>query len=71
MRAGLRCGHSDRWIALDVTGSAFLSGPDNYDAQSLSLDSPAPRARTYANRLSESSREVTLVAEAALYSHVR
>ena len=61
MRAGLRRGHSDRWIALDVTRSAFLNGSE----------SPTPRARTYADRLSENSREVTLVAEAALRGHIR
>ncbi len=61
MRAGLRCGHSDRWIALDVTRSAFLNGPDNYAARLLSPESPTPRARSYADRLSENSREVTLV----------
>jgi hypothetical protein len=70
-RAGLRCGHSDRWIALDVTGCAFLNGADNYGAELLSLESPTPRARTYADCLSESSREVTLVAEAALRGHIR
>jgi hypothetical protein len=51
--------------------AAFLSSPDNYDARLLSLESSAPRARTYADRLPEGSREVTLVAEAALYSHIR
>ena len=70
MCAGLRCGHSDRWIALDVTRYAFLNGPDNYDARLLSLEGPTPRARTYADRLSENSREVTLVAEAALRGHI-
>ena len=43
----------------------------NQDARLLSLESPTPRARTYADRLSESSREVTLVAEAALRGHIR
>jgi hypothetical protein len=71
MRAGLRCGHSDRWIALNVTRSAFLNGTDNYDARLLSLEGPTPRARTCADRLSENSREVTLVAEAALRGHIR
>jgi hypothetical protein len=64
MRAGLLCGHSDRWIALDCYPIQFLEGPDNYDALMLSRESPTPRARTYADRLSENSREVTLVAEA-------
>ena len=59
------------WIALDVTRSAFLNGPDNYDARLLSLESPTPRARTYTDRLSENSREVALVAEAALRGHIR
>ena len=49
----------------------FLNGPDNYDARLLSLEGPTPRARTYADRLSENSREVTLVAEAALRGHIR
>jgi hypothetical protein len=49
----------------------FLNGPDNYDARLLSLESPTPRARTYADRLSENSREMTLVAEAALRGHIR
>ena len=71
MRAGLRRGHSDRWLALNVTRSAFLNGPDNYDARLLSLESPTPRARTYTDRLSENSREVALVAEAALRGHIR
>jgi hypothetical protein len=71
LRAGAYDGSSDRWIALDVTQSAFLNGTDNYDARLLSLESPTPRARTYADRLSESSREVTLVAEAALRGHIR
>ena len=57
--------------ALDVAISAFSKGPYNYDARLLSLESPTPRARTYADRLSESSREVTLVAEAALRGHIR
>jgi hypothetical protein len=35
-----------------------LNGPDNYDARLLSLESPTPRARTYADRLSENAREV-------------
>jgi hypothetical protein len=70
MRAGLRCGHSDPWIALDVARSVFLNGTDNYDASLLSLEGPTPRARTYADRLSENSREVTLVAEAALRGHI-
>ena len=70
MRAGLRCGHSDRWIALDVGPIRFLIGPDNYNARLLSLEGPTPRARTYADRLSENSREVTLVAEAALRGHI-
>lgn len=48
----------------------FLNGPDNYDARLLSLESPTPRARSYAERLSENSREVTLVAEAALRGHI-
>jgi hypothetical protein len=61
MRAGLRRGHSDRRIALDVTRSTFLNGPE----------SPTPCTRTYADRLSENSREVTLVAEAALRGHIR
>jgi hypothetical protein len=56
---------------LDVTRSAFFNGPDNYDARLLSLESPTPRARTYADCLSENSREVTLVAEAALRGHIR
>jgi hypothetical protein len=42
MRAGLRRGHSDRWLALNVTRSAFLEGPDNCDACLLS-----PRARRH------------------------
>ena len=58
-------------IALAVTRSAFLNGTDNYDTRLLSLKSPTPRARTYADCLSESSREVTLVAEAALRGHIR
>jgi hypothetical protein len=49
----------------------FLNGPDNYDARLLSLEGPTPRAWTYADRLSENSREVTLVAEAALRGHIR
>ena len=49
----------------------FLNGTDNYDTRLLSLKSPTPRARTYADCLSESSREVTLVAEAALRGHIR
>ena len=69
MRAGLRCGHSDRRIALNVTRSVFLTGPDNYDARLLSLESPTPRARAYADRLSESSREVTLVQESGQFDH--
>jgi hypothetical protein len=71
MRAGLRCGLSDRWIALDVTRPVFLNGPDNYDARLLLLENPAPRARTYSDRLSENACEVTLVAEAALRGHIR
>jgi hypothetical protein len=69
--ARLRRGHSDCWIALDVTRSACLDSTDNYDARLLSLESPTPRARTYADRLSESSREVTLVAETARRGHIR
>jgi hypothetical protein len=38
---------------------------------SLFLERPTPRARTYTDRLSENSREVTLVAEAALRGHIR
>jgi len=38
---------------------------------SLFLERPTPRAGTYADRLSENSREVTLVAEAALRGHIR
>jgi hypothetical protein len=71
MRAGLRCCHLDRWIALNVTRSAYLNGTDIYDTRLLSLESPAPRAGTHADRLSESSREVTLVAETALRGHIR
>jgi hypothetical protein len=48
----------------------FLNDPDNYDARLLSLESPTPRARSYADRLSENSREVTLVAESALRGHI-
>ena len=48
----------------------FFNGPDNYDARLLSPESPTPRARSYADRLSENSREVTLVAEAALRGHI-
>jgi hypothetical protein len=70
-RAGLRCGHSDRWIALDVTGCAFLNGADNYGAELLSLESATPRTRTYTDRLSKSSREMTLVAESALCGDIR
>jgi hypothetical protein len=58
-------------IALDVNRSAFLNVTDNYGARLLSLKSPTPRARTYADRLSESSAEVTLVAEAAVRGHIR
>jgi hypothetical protein len=36
----------------------------------LLLKSPTPRARTYADRPSELSREVTLIAEAALRRHI-
>jgi hypothetical protein len=46
-------------------------GLDSYDARLLSLENPTPHARTYADRLSENSREVTLVAEAALRGHIR
>jgi hypothetical protein len=46
--------------------SAFLNGTFSYDTHLLSLESPTPRARTDADRPSESSREVTLVAEATL-----
>jgi hypothetical protein len=49
----------------------FLNGPDKYDARLLPLEGPTPRAWTYADRLSENSREVTLVAEAALRGHIR
>jgi hypothetical protein len=56
---------SHRWTALDV------NDPDNYDSRLLSLESAAPRARTYADRLSENSREMTLVAETALHGHIR
>jgi hypothetical protein len=49
----------------------FLKGPYNYDARLLSLESPTPRARTYTDRLPENSREVTLVAEAALRGYIR
>ena len=48
----------------------FLNGPDSYDARLLSLEGQTPRARTYADRLSENSREVTLVAKAALRGHI-
>jgi hypothetical protein len=41
--------------------STCLNSLDN-GTRLLSLESPTPRARTYADRLSESSREVTLVA---------
>jgi hypothetical protein len=37
----------------------------------LLFESPTPRARTYADRLPENSREVTLVAEAALRGYIR
>jgi hypothetical protein len=40
-------------------------------ARLLSLESPTPRSRTCTDRLSENSREVTLVAEAALHGHIR
>jgi hypothetical protein len=63
---------SFRWLdRFDITRSAVFDGPDNYGARLLSLESPTPRARTYADRLSENSREVTLVAEAALRGHIR
>src|ERR1700730_17847092 len=39
---------------------AFLNGPDKYGARLLSPEGPTPCARTYADRLSENSREVTL-----------
>jgi hypothetical protein len=48
----------------------FFERPDNCDARLLSPDSPTPRARSYADRLSENSRKVTLVAEAALRGHI-
>jgi hypothetical protein len=48
----------------------FLNSTDN-TTRLLSLESPTPCARTYADCLSESSREVTLVAEAALRGHIR
>ena len=54
-----------RWTVLDVKGLG------NQDARLLSLESTTPRTRTYADRLSENSREVTLVAEAALGGHIR
>ena len=60
-----------RIARFDVTRSAFFDGPDNYDARLLSHESPTPRARTYADHLSENSREVTLVAEPALRGHIR
>jgi hypothetical protein len=50
--------------------STCLTSLDN-GTRLLSLKSPTPRARTYADCLSESSREVTLVAEAALRGHIR
>jgi hypothetical protein len=56
---------------LDVAQSALLNSPDNCDARLLSLVSPTPRTRTYADRPSENSREMTLVAEAALRGHIR
>jgi hypothetical protein len=63
-------GYPDRWLALDVNRSAFMNGPSTYDARLLLLESPTPRARTYADRPSELSREVTLVGEAALCGHI-
>ena len=66
-----RCENNGSLDRLDVTRSAFFNGPDNYGARLLSLEGPTPRARTYADRLSENSREVTLVAEAALRGHIR
>src|ERR1700722_4360014 len=44
----------------------FLNSTDN-TTRLLSLDSPTPRARTYADRLSKNSREVTLVAALGLF----
>jgi hypothetical protein len=69
MRAGLLCRLSG-WLALDVNRSAFMNGPSTYDARLLLLENPTPRARTYADRPSELSREVTLVGEAALCGHI-
>ena len=54
-----------------MSSDLLFERPDNHDARLLSLKSPTPRARTYADGLSESSREVTLVAEAALRGHIR
>ena len=71
MRAGLRCGHFGSLDRARCYPIHFLEGPDNYDALLLSRESPTPRARTYADRLSENSREVTLVAEAALRGYIR
>jgi hypothetical protein len=45
--------------------------PDNYDARLLRLEGATPRARTYADRVCENAREVTLVAEAALRGQIR
>ena len=47
----------------------FLNSTDN-TTRLLSLESPTPCARTYADCLSESSAQVTLVAEAALGGHI-
>jgi hypothetical protein len=51
---------------LHAARSVFLNSTDN-TTRLLSLDSPTPRARTYADRLSKNSREVTLVAALGLF----
>jgi hypothetical protein len=68
---GPTVGSSGSWDRTRCHPIRFLNGPDNHDTRLLSLECPTPRAWTYADRLSENSREVTLVAEAALRGHIR
>jgi bacterioferritin-associated ferredoxin len=69
-------GCQDRWIALDVTRPAVLSGPGTAceirrnSARLLFRERPAPCAWTYADDAFEVSREMTLIAEAALRGHI-